>query len=161
MTATVRFRAEALSQAAFAPFGFVMEAPRDGMRTGPMPVIGDARPAAKVTATLIDLPAQRVPRTVTQIERHHHSAQFFLHLAGGGLSLVVFPTTPDGQPDTRNARAFFASPGQAFGYHPGTWHAGVAALGEPAQVASLLSRDGTPSDVEERKLPEAIEVEWT
>lgn len=161
MTAAPRFRAEALSQAAFAPFGFVMEAPQAGMRTGPMPVIADARSATKVTATLIDLPAQRAPRTVAQIERHHHSSQFFLHLAGGGLSLVVFPAKADGQPDTANARAFVAAPGQAFGYHPGTWHAGVAALDAPARVASLLSRDGTPADVEERTIPEPIEVDWS
>ncbi|MBL8834490.1 MAG: ureidoglycolate lyase [Rhodospirillales bacterium] len=161
MTATIRLRTEPLTQAAFAPFGFVMEAPADGMRTGPLPVIADTRPAAKVTATLIDLPAQRSPRAVRQVERHHHSSQFFLHLAGGGLSLVVFPTAADGQPDTAHARAFVAAPCQAFGYHPGIWHAGVAALGEPTRVASLLSRDGTPGDVEERALPAAIEVDWS
>lgn len=154
-------RAQPLSQAEFAPFGFVMEAPPTGMRTGPLPVIADARPTAKVTATLIDLPAQHAPRAVAQIERHYHSSQFFLHLAGGRLSLVVFPALPDGKPDTANARAFVAAPGQAFGYHPGTWHAGVAALGENAQVASLLSRDGTSSDVEEHLLSATIEVDWS
>jgi len=157
----LRIRAEPLTMDAFRPFGFVMEAPRDGNRNGPSPVIADPRPTAKVTATLIDLPAQASPRRIRQIERHQNSGQFFLHLSGGLLSLVVFPATGGELPDAAAARAFVASPSQAFGYHPGTWHAGVAALGATAQVASLLSRDGTPSDVDERMLAETIEVDWT
>lgn len=157
----LRIRTEPLTADAFRPFGLVMEAPKDGNRNGPLPVIADPRPTAMVTATLIDLPAQSPPRRIRQIERHPNSAQFFLHLSGGPLSLVVFPATRSELPDAGAARAFVASPGQAFGYHPGTWHAGVAALGATAQVASLLSRDGTPSDVDERMLAETIEVDWT
>ncbi len=160
MTA-LRIRAEPLTVGAFRPFGLVMETPKDGNRTGPLPVIADPRPTAKVTATLIDLLAQTSPRPIRQIERHLNSAQFFLHLSGGSLSLVVFPAKDDGAPDIGAARAFVAAPGHAFGYHPGTWHAGVAALDAPAQVASLLSRDGTPDDVDERLLAETIEVDWT
>ena len=157
----IRLHAQALTEDSFRPFGPVMAVPTDGARVGPLPVIADPRPSAKVTATLIDLPPQAAPRTIQKIERHMNSAQFFLHLSGGALSLIVFPTSDDGQPDLSHARAFIASPGQAFGYHPGTWHAGVAALDEGAQVASLLSRDGTPGDVEEKTLAEAIEVDWT
>ena len=160
MTA-LRIRAEPLTAESFRPFGLVMEAPKDGNRTGPLPVIADPRPAAKVTATLIDLLAQKSPRQIRQVERHLNSAQFFLHLSGGPLSLVVFPATGNGLPDIGAARAFVAAPGQAFGYHPGTWHAGVAALDKAAQVASLLSRDDTPDDVDERTLAETIEVDWT
>jgi len=157
----IRLSARKLTEDAFRPFGLVMAVPADGARTGPLPVIADPRPAAKVTATLIDLPPQTAPRAVRMIERHMNSAQFFLHLSGGSLSLVVFPARTDGQPNLSGACAFVAAPGQAFGYHPGTWHAGVAALGEGAKVASLLSRDGTPGDVEERTLAETIEVDWT
>lgn len=157
----IRLRAQKLTEDAFRPFGPVMAVPAGGARTGPLPVIADPRPAAKVTATLIDLPPQTAPRAVRMIERHMNSAQFFLHLSGGFLSLVVFPAAADGQPELSGARAFVAAPGQAFGYHPGTWHAGVAALGVGAQVASLLSRDGTAGDVEECTLAETIEVDWT
>ncbi len=157
----IRLRTQELTAESFHPFGPVMVVPTGGARTGPLPVIADPRPAAKVTATLIDLPPQSAARKVNMIERHMNSAQFFLHLSGGALSLLVFPSTADGQPDFAGARAFVAAPGMAFGYHPGTWHAGVAALGEAAQVASLLSRDGTPGDVEERTLAETIEVDWT
>ena len=157
----IRLSARKLTEDSFRPFGPVMAVPMGGARIGPLPVIADPRPAAKVTATLIDLPPQAAPRAVRMIERHMNSAQFFLHLSGGALSLVVFPAGADGQPDLAGARAFIAAPGQAFGYHPGTWHAGVAALGEAAQVASLLSRDGTPDDVEEKTLAETIEVDWT
>jgi len=161
MTTPVRLRAEPLTSEAFAPFGFVMQAPSDGKRSGPLPVITDTRGTASVGATLIHLQAAPSPRRVGQVERHPHSQQFFLHLAGGDLSLVVMPAAADGSPDVAAARAFVAAPGQAFGYHPGTWHAGVAAMAEPATVASLLSRDGTPADVTEIALARGIEVEWT
>jgi ureidoglycolate lyase len=153
-------RAEPLDEAAFAPFGFVRALPRDGARVGPFAPFADDRPAARVNATLIDLPAQAAPRAIAMIERHRHSAQFFLPLAQGSVTLVVFPTAADGGPDIASARAFLASPGQAFGYHPGTWHAGVAAAGGPACVASLLSRAGTPDDVEERALAAPLTVTW-
>jgi len=161
MSDPVRLRAEALSAEAFAPFGFVMDAPDDGRRNGPRVVIADARQGAGVGATLIQLTAGASPRRVTQVERHPHSQQFFLHLGGGRLSLVVMPATPAGAPDVAAARAFVAAPGQAFGYHPGVWHAGVAALSNPATVASLLSRDGTAGDVTEVALARHIDVEWT
>ena len=161
MSDATRLRAERLSAAAFEPFGFVMDAPADGRRNGPRTVIADARPGAGVGATLIHLITGASPRRVTQVERHPHSQQFFLHLGGGRLPLVVMPADAAGMPDIAAARAFVAEPGQAFGYHPGTWHAGVAALAEPATVASLLSRDGTAADVTEVALARHIEVEWT
>jgi ureidoglycolate lyase len=161
MNAPLRLRAEPLTSEAFAPFGFVMQAPGDGERSGPLPVITDARSTASVGATLIHLQAAPSPRRIRQVERHAHSQQFFLHLQGGSLSLVVMPASADGSPDVAAARAFIAAPGQAFGYHPGTWHAGVAAMAAPATVASLLSRDGTPDDVTEIALARGIEVDWT
>jgi ureidoglycolate lyase len=161
MTGRRIVRAEPLDAAAFRPFGFVLAVPADGGRTGPVAVIDDPRPGAATTANLIDLPAQSGRRSVAQVERHLHGAQFFLHLSGGPVSVVVFTTRPDGRADPAGARAFVAAPGQAFGYHPGTWHAGVAALHARAAVASLLARDGTPADVEEAVLAEPIEVEWT
>ncbi len=160
MTAGKIVRAEALTSAAFAPFGFVLDVPADDHRTGPVPVIVDRRPAAAVTANLISLPARPARRRIEQVERHLHGAQFFLHLSGGPVSLVVFPDDAAGSADAANARAFVAAPGQAFGYHPGIWHAGVAALSQPAAVASLLGRDGTAADVEEAVLAMPIEVDW-
>jgi ureidoglycolate lyase len=161
MIAPLRLRAEPLTSEAFTPFGFVMQAPIDGKRNGPLPVITDARGTASVGATLIHLAAETSPRRVGRVERHPHSQQFFLHLQGGNLSLVVMPAAADGSPDVAAARAFVAAPGQAFGYHPGTWHAGVAAMAADATVASLLSRDGTPDDVTEIALARGIEVDWT
>lgn len=154
-------RAEPLTEDAFRAFGFVLSVPTDGGRTGPVPVIADRRPNAAVTANLIDLPAEPGPRHVRRVERHPHGAQFFVHLSGGLVSLVVFAPTADGRADPTAARAFVAAPGQAFGYHPGIWHAGVAALDKGAAVASLLARDGTPADVEEADLAEPIEVQIT
>lgn len=151
----IRLVAERLTAEAFAPFGFVREIPKGGLREGPFAPFGDTRPNSQVNATLISCPARQGPRSIRDIERHLHGSQFFIPL-GGELSLVVFPGGND--PDLEQGRAFIAAPNQAFGYHKGVWHAGVAAISQEASVASLLSRDGTAADVDERKLAEAIEV---
>lgn len=151
----IRLVAEKLTADAFAPFGFVRAIPKGGLREGPFAPFGDTRPNAQVNATLISCPARQGPRSIRDIERHLHGSQFFIPL-GGELSLVVFPAGDE--PDPARGRAFVAAPNQAFGYHKGVWHAGVAAAAQEASVASLLSRDGTPADVDERKLAEAIEV---
>jgi ureidoglycolate lyase len=160
MTDAIRVDAQDLTAEAFAPFGFVIELPSDGRRTGPHSVFADNRPDAKVTTTLIHLEPSLHPRSVIDVERHLHSVQLFLPLSNGRLSVVVFPSDAADRPDAAGARAFLASPGQAFGYHPGTWHAGVAAADAPVSVASLLSRNGTASDVVEAKLDRAVEIEW-
>jgi len=152
----IRLIAEALTEAAFAPFGFVHAIPKGGLREGPFAPFGDDRPNAKVNATLISCPARQGSRSIRDIERHLHGSQFFIPLGGGELSLVVFPGGDE--PDLAKGRAFVALPGLAFGYHKAVWHAGVAAVARESSVASLLSRDGTAADVEERKLTEAIEV---
>lgn len=157
----IAVRAEPLTRDAFAPFGFVLDVPTGGGRTGPVPVIADRRPAAAITVNLIDLPALVGRRAIDRIERHAHGAQFFLHLSGGPVLFVVFPQDANGRADPAGARAFVAHSGQSFGYHPGTWHAGVSAMSASAAVASLLARDGTAADVEEAALPVSIEVEWT
>jgi len=151
----IRLVAEKLTAEAFAPFGFVRAIPKGGLRERPFAPFGDTRPNAQVNATLISCPARQGPRSIRDIERHLHGSQFFIPL-GGELSLVVFPAGDE--PDLATGRAFIAAPNQAFGYHKGVWHAGVAAAAQEASVASLLSRDGTPADVDERRLAEAIEV---
>jgi ureidoglycolate lyase len=151
----IRLVAEKLTAEAFGPFGFVREIPKGGLREGPFAPFGDTRPNAQVNATLISCPARQGPRSIRDIERHLHGSQFFIPL-GGELSLVVFPAGDE--PDLAKGRAFIAAPNQAFGYHKGVWHAGVAAAAQEASVASLLSRDGTPADVDERRLAEPIEV---
>lgn len=161
MSDLVYLRAENLTVGAFSPFGFVFDLPRDGCRSGPYAVFADDRPDAKVTTTLIHLKPSRQPRSVVDVERHQHSVQFFLPLSSGRLSIVVFPSDARDRPNTAAACAFIVGPGQTFGYHPGTWHAGVAAMDEPVTVASLLSRNGSASDVVEAKLDRMVEIDWT
>ena len=159
MTA-LRIRAEPLTVGAFRPFGLVMEAPKDGNRTGPLPVIADPRPTAKVTATLIDLLAQTSPRPIRQIERHLNSAQFFLHLSGGSLSLVVFRRRTTGRRiSVQRVRSW---------QHPDRRSATIRAHGMrawphwvPGTSRFSSQPDGTPDDVDESPLAETIEVDWT
>lgn len=139
---------EPLTVAQFAPFGVVIDHPTEGTRIGPSPVIADARPGARVAVTLIHLRSTPLPWRLDVFERHARSGQLFLHLSGGEVLIVVAPAAADGSPDCAAARAFIGARTQAFAYRASIWHAGLAAIGAPAIVASVLSRDGSAGDVD-------------
>jgi ureidoglycolate lyase len=148
-------RATKLTAAGFARYGTVLTHPAAG-RTAPIQVIGNRRPGVPTTLALLHLaPA---PLRIDTLERHRHSGQCFLHLGGAPLLVVVAPDR-NGQPDLDRVQAFLADCRQAFDYAPDVWHAGVAAVGGPAMVASLLCRDGSPADVELAPLPAPLEFE--
>lgn len=157
----LRIRAEPLTMDAFRPFGFVMEAPRDGNRDGQSPVIADPRPTAKVTATLIDLPLKRrragyarsngtrIPDSSSCICPADCSRLSFSRQPAANCRMPL-PRAPSWRLPARLS-ATIREPGMPAWRHWERRH----------KVASLLSRDGTPSDVDERMLAETIEVDWT
>jgi len=140
----------------FAPFGTVLTAPgqeraggRAGGRAGPVPVLHNGRPGAPTTLALSWL---ALPGPITMLERHTHSGQCFLPMAGGTMLVVVAPNGP------ASACAFVTAPRQGFDLHPGVWHAGVASIGGPTLAAVLLCRDGSSGDMETVSLTDPWEV---
>ncbi len=147
--------AQPLTQISFARFGVVATAPPHG-RVAPVAVLRNDRAGVPVMLGLNHLPVS--PPFVTAFERHPRSGQCFVPMSGGRLLLVVAPDDPDGNPDLARVEAFVSAPMQAFDYHPGVWHAGLAALDVPGTVAALLCRDGTAADVETRTLDAPLRI---
>lgn len=147
---------QAMTAENFAPFGTVLETPAMPARTGRLFQPANLRPDALPSMTLMHFGPEPKARGVTQMERHLHSGQAFLHLGGGGLLVVVAPDDGTGRPDVARLHVFTTAPGQGFAYHPDVWHAGVSALDEPARVASLVCWAGDAGDVEEVDLPAPV-----
>ena len=76
---------EAMTAENFAPFGVLLEPPAAPARTGRLFQPANLRPDALPSMTLMHFAPEPRERAITQMERHMHSGQAFLHLGGGGL----------------------------------------------------------------------------
>ena len=133
----MRLRAEALTDAGFAPFGEVVSCER-----------------ADVAASSAN---QGTALRLTLLERHAASSQLFVPM-NARRYLVVVAHGGDA-PDLGSARAFVASGAQGVSYAPGVWHHPMIALDEAIDFACFVYEDGTALDCETRALGEVVEVD--
>jgi ureidoglycolate lyase len=116
MTATgqlkeVTVKAQPLTPEAFAPYGRVVQDPRQPliMQTG------------QYTARLMTV--ERAPRTINRINMHTDHSQMFVPLRGERLVVIVAPPdVPAENFDAEQIAAFITDGATAFIFHPGTWH---------------------------------------
>lgn len=94
---------------------------------------------------------------VRMLERHRHSTQVFIPMAGAGRTLVIV-CGGGNQPDPQAAAAFVAGPGEGFSYRPGTWHHPLVALDRESDYACLVHEDGGEGDCEVRELSSVVRV---
>jgi len=133
---------------AFAPFGAFLEPPAD---------VGDRslfshwlEPVAGLSQQchLNRVAPAALPLTLEGVECHPHAAQVFLPLGEVSRYLVtVMPSDEAGGPDHAKALAFVVPGTLGVVYHPGTWHAGIAALDAEASFAVLMWRGAEDDDV--------------
>lgn len=133
--------------AAFAPFGAFLEPPgevggRASFEDWLEPVAGLA-PSHHLNRA----PAWTFPVTVRRVERHPHAAQLFLPMGVSRYLVTVMPPDADGAPDVENARSFILPGSMGIAYHPGTWHAGIAALDAEGSFAVMMWRGAEDDDV--------------
>jgi ureidoglycolate lyase len=152
---------EPLTTRAFAPFGTVPTDPAGSgrpvnlgtaLRHDHVVTLENARPDARPNLALFRCRHVPLPVRITLLERHPHSGQTFLSLAGGSWLLCVAPARPDGEPDLDQLRAFRAGRGQGIHLARGVWHHPVMALEQDAELAMLVWEDGGPGDCDERIL---------
>ncbi len=137
---------------AFAPFGTVVRAPAEVARTQLPAALRNLRPEAQATLTASRSLPQTLPLTSQVMERHRYSTQTFLPLDAARYVVVVAPNGGDGGPDMRLARAFLVPGDTGISYAADTWHHPQLVLDRPACFAVLMWRDGTPNDIETRRL---------
>lgn len=149
-------RAEALTAAAFAPFGHVIEA-----RGGPDRLINggtcgrwhDLAPIdvdGRAGISLFLAEPRPLPLAVDLVERHPRGSQAFMPMTEHAFLVVVAP-------DGGAPRAFLTSPGQGVSYARGIWHAPLIALHAPGLFA-VVDRVEDGPNLEERRLDPAVTV---
>ncbi len=141
--------AQPLTAEAFAPYGDVLAAPADPGRSYFEGGLGNARPGARPSFSLVHrLPLAGLPLEAKLLERHEFSSQTFLPLDAGRWVIIVCPHAAAGGPDLAGLRAFIARPDQGVTYRMNTWHHGLTVLDRPARLAVFMWRDGTSGDEE-------------
>ena len=154
-------RATALTSAAFAPFGDVIEA------------LGGSNAANQGRAERFDAPLNlantdpRVPRLHTAIyrikqstlpfelklvERHPLSSQLFFPNSGARFLVCACANLADGEPDLTTLQAFIGARHQGIVWRQGTWHSPFAALDADGDFLMQQWQGAGALDCEERPL---------
>ncbi|AEA61057.1 ureidoglycolate lyase [Burkholderia gladioli] len=152
---------EALTRAAFASFGDVIET--EGARQIPINLGTTIRfhDLARVDVaeqggyTLVNLfrgQPRELPFEVKMLERHPLGSQAFLPLSERPYLVVVAPA---GELDPAQIRAFVSNGWQGVNYAKGVWHHPLIALGEVSDFV-VVDRGGEGSNLNEQMLEESL-----
>lgn len=155
-----RLSIEPLTQAAFAPFGDVIDSSgRDSFlinngstrRYHRLAKVQLAQPEDEAIISLFVAQPLPMPLTITMLERHPLGSQGFMPLLGRPFLIVVAP--PGDAPTTENVRAFRSDGRQGVNYHRGVWHHPVLAL-EPDDRFLVIDRSGSGDNCDEHYFAE-------
>jgi len=151
---------EALTRAAFAPFGEVIQAAgaatehaiNDGtaQRFHDLARVDTDADGGRPIVSVFRAQPRTLPFVVRMLERHPLGSQAFMPL-GPHPYLVVVSEGPDRVPC-----AFLAQPGQGINLHRGVWHHPLLALGATSDFL-VLDRGGPGANCDEVTLTTA----WT
>ena len=123
---------EPLSQAAFAPFGDVLDTNRDDHPTYPINDGFTQRhhglstvdvTGGEVILSIFETTSFGLPLTIRMLERHPFGSQSFIPIgetAHAGFFVVVAEGKEE--PDPTSLRAFEVLPGQGVNFAAGVWH---------------------------------------
>lgn len=146
-----------VSQAAFEPFGWIVETGETGRDANN----GTARrydihahPAAEVQAgsrhvtSIFEAKRQQPSLAITMLERHVNSIQLIVPLGGEGHVVIVSHTGEDGMPDLSTLAAFSFTASQGMIYRRGLWHHPIMAVGSDASFLVQSWQNGSAADCE-------------
>lgn len=151
---------EPLRAEVFAPYGDVLEAPREAGRHFFGNGLANRRSGAAPSLAVACVPPLASLRlAATRMERHEFSSQSFLALDVARWLVIVAPKSASGGPDPTRARAFLAGPGQGVTYRVNTWHHPLTVLDRPARFAVLIWLEHTATDEEFVTLDEPFTVD--
>jgi ureidoglycolate lyase len=159
-------RLQALTDAAFAPYGRVLHWPAPGAADGAEPInggtalraelVGDARltgAAGRAVLSISRALARVLPMLLTELERHQHGSQAFVPL-GGARRLAVVVARPGAAPGAADLAAFISDGTQGVLLAPGTWHHALLAL--DAGDFLVIERRGEAPDCDLHPLPRPV-----
>lgn len=155
---------EALTAAAFAPFGEVIAADAaarhfsiNGGNTERYHDLAnlEAGPDGKLIVSIFRGQARQLPFAVSMLERHPLGSQTFMPLGAQPYLIVVAEPGPCPGPD--QLRAFIAKPGQGVNYAPGVWHHPLLVLNETGDFL-VIDRSGPGNNCEEVVIEPALSL---
>ncbi len=144
--------AQALTHAAFAPFGDVIalrETPDKLINQGMCGRHHDLAAldfhTGRAGISLFDAHPRSLPCAIEMVERHPDGSQAFIPMSMTSFLVVVAPDM-GGTPGT--PLAFTTAPGQAINLHRGTWHGVLTPLSAPGLFA-VVDRIGDGANLQE------------
>jgi ureidoglycolate lyase len=144
--------AEAISAAAFAPYGQLVEVAgrkgadmNDGRAQRYLQTVRlESSFAHAPELYLSDVSPSSGPVTLGYLERHPRSSQAFLPMRGGRFLVCVCLSDALGKPAPGSLKAFVVAAPQGINYAMGTWHYPIVALDEATLFSVLMwSEDGS------------------
>ena len=154
----MRLPVEALTRAAFASYGEVIEADAAGaiainagsaQRFHALAAVDTAHAGGHAVISVVRAQPRTLPFTVQMLERHPLGTQAFVPLDPALRYLVVVASAIDAAP-----RAFLATHGQGVNYSRGTWHHPLLALDRVSDFL-VVDRAGPGANCEEVQLSQA------
>ena len=147
-----RITVKPLTEAAFAPFGDVLEVRGSPDRLINQGLCGRFHDRARLDfgdgragLSLFNAEPRRLPYRLEMMERHPDGSQAFVPMTMAAFLVIVAPDA-GGVPGT--PQAFLTAPGQAINLHRGTWHGVLTPLSAPGLFA-VLDRIGPGDNLEE------------
>ena len=148
-------KAQALTRAAFAPFGDVIDCAGDPDKIINAGLCGRYHDRAQLDfadgragVSLFRAEPRTLPHMLDLLERHPDGSQCFVPMSEHGFLVTVAPDE-NGAPGT--PLAFLTQPGQAINFHRGTWHGVLTPLHAPGLFA-VIDRIGAGANLEEHPL---------
>ena len=136
-----------LTKEAFAPYGDVIDIPKEAGRTYYEDALGNLRSHAKPSLSVsLKPPTHDRPLRSVVMERHEFSSQTFIPVDVARWLIVVAPHAGKGGPDMAGARAFIATGQQGVTYKPDTWHHGLTTLDKPGRFAVFMWKAGAKDE---------------
>ena len=149
---SVHIAIEPLDQAAFAPFGDVLDTEGAPDRLINQGLCGRYHDRAQLDfgdgragISLFDAEPRSLPLLLDMVERHPEGSQCFVPMSHDAFLVVVAPDE-EGRPG--RPRAFRTAPGQAVNFHRGVWHGVLTPLSAPGLFA-VIDRIGPGANLEE------------
>ena len=143
---------EPLSQAAFAPFGDVLDTAGSPDKVINQGLCGRYHDRAtldfgdgRAGISVFDAEPRALPLVLDMVERHPEGSQAFVPMSRKPFLVIVAPDE-DGRPG--RPRAFHTAPGQGVNYHRGTWHGVLTPLFGPGLFA-VVDRIGAGDNLQE------------
>lgn len=157
---------QALSAAAFAPFGQVIEAGASSAgglpvnagsshRFEAVPALDLMRDGGRAALALYDASARSFPFEARGLERHRLSDQVFLPL-GGARRCVLLVAAAGAAPAAAGCQAFVSDGTQGVCIRAGTWHHGLLSL--DAGPWAVLERRAVDIDCDEAVLDTPVHL---